>query len=119
MDALLDRCYLGRHSSILASQHLEAQPRHPWNAIILLIGNDRKQLRRTVAALCRDNTELGQMPPDRVRQHRTLTNKKLPATVQHQARLLLLRFRCDKSHRRPRHSLADGSRVVGVVLAAL
>src|SRR5262249_46235368 len=72
-----------------------------------------------IAALCRDKAQLGHMPTDRIRQHRSLANEKLPAAMQHQARLLLLRLRRDKSHRRPCNRLADGGSVVGVILAAL
>ncbi len=65
------------------------------------------------------NAELGHMPADRIRQHRSLTNQQLPAAMQHQARLLLLRLRRHKSHRRPRDRFADCGGVVGIVLAAL
>src|SRR6516162_1622424 len=50
---------------------------------------------------------------------RSLTNQKLPAAVQHQARLLLCRLRRHKSHRRPRDRLADCGCVVGIIFAAL
>jgi len=87
--------------------------------IILLVSDDLEQLCRAIAALCGDNAELGHMPADRIRQHRSLTNQKAAAAMQHQARLLLLRLRRHKSHRRPRDRLADCGSVVGIVLAAL
>src|SRR5262245_1422001 len=59
------------------------------------------------------------MRSDRVRQHRALTDQKLAAAMQHQCRLLLLRLRRHEPHRRSCNRLADGGRVVGVVLAAL
>ena len=62
---------------------------------------------------------LSHVPTDRVRQHGSLTNQELPAAMQHQARLLLFRFGGYKPHRRPRHRLADGGSVVGIVLATL
>src|SRR5882724_12368238 len=119
MDAPLDGYGLCPDSRILASKDVETEPGGRWNAIILLISDDLEQLCRAIAALRRDDAELGHMPADRVRQHRSLTNQKLPAAMQHQARLLLLRLRRHKSHRRPRDRLADCGSVVGIVLAAL
>src|SRR6266487_2529940 len=106
MDTLLDGDDLCPDSCILASKDVEAQPHGRWNAIILLVSDDLEQLCRAIAALCGDNAELGHMPTDRIRQHRSLTNQKLPAAVQHQAALLLFRLRRHKSHRRPRDRLA-------------
>src|SRR5262249_47488691 len=97
----------------------KAEPRDRWNAIIVLVSNDPEQFCRAIAALSADNAELGHVPTDRIRQHRSLTNQKLPAAMQHQARLLLFRLRRYKAHRRPRHRLADCGRVVGIVFAAL
>ena len=59
------------------------------------------------------------MTADGIRQHRALTHQKLPAAMQHQARLLLLGLRWHKPHRGPRHRLADRRCIVRVVLAAL
>ena len=103
----------------MTSKGIEAEPRRRWNAIILLVSDDLEQLCRAIAALRRDNAELGHVPTHRVRQHRSLTNQKLSAAMQHQARLLLFRLRRHKSHRRPRDRLADCGSVVGVVFAAL
>src|SRR5262249_54291500 len=113
-------CYdLCPDSRILASKDVEAEPRGRWNAIVLLVSDDLEQFCCAIAALCRDNAELGHMPTDCVRQHRSLTNQKLPAAMQHQARLLLFRLRRHKSHRRPRDRFADCGRIVGIVFAAL
>src|SRR5229473_2908852 len=119
MDAPLDGYGLFPDSRILASKDVETEPGGRWNAIILLISDDLEQLCRAIAALRRDDAELGHMPADRVRQHRSLTNQKLPAAMQHQARLLLFRLRRNKSHRGPRDRLADCGSVVGIVFAAL
>src|SRR5215470_4698796 len=119
MDAPLDGHGLFPDSRVLASKDVETEPGGRWNAIILLISDDLKQLCRAIAALCGDDAELGHMPADRVRQHRSLTNQKLPAAMQHQARLLLFRLRRNKSHRGPRDRLADCGSVVGIVFAAL
>src|SRR5262249_35425031 len=78
-----------------------------WNAIVLLVSDDLEQFCCAIAALCRDKAELGHMPTDCIRQHRSLTNQKLPAAMQHQAALLLFRLRRHKSHRRPRDRFAD------------
>src|SRR5260370_2395299 len=119
MDAPLDGYGLCPDSRILASKDAETEPGGRWNAIILLISDDLEQLCRAIAALRRDNAELGHVPTHRVRQHRSLTNQKLSAAMQHQARLLLFRLRRHKSHRRPRDRLADCGSVVGIVFAAL
>src|SRR5712671_2174563 len=119
MDAPLDGYGLCPDSRILASKDVETEPGGRWNAIILLISDDLEQLCRAIAALRRDDAELGHMPAHRVRQHRSLTNQKLSAAMQHQARLLLFRLRRNKSHRGPRDRLADCGSVVGIVFAAL
>src|SRR5262249_14813235 len=61
-----------------------------------------------------DNAEFGHVPTDGIRQHRSLTNQKLPAAMQHQARLLPFRLRRHKPHRRARDRLADRGSVVGI-----
>src|SRR5271168_1194943 len=59
------------------------------------------------------------MPADRIRQHRALTDEKLPTAMQHQARLLLFRFCWHEPHRRSRYRLTDRSSIIRVILAAL
>src|ERR1700684_3870457 len=59
------------------------------------------------------------MPADRIRQHRALTDEKLPTAMQHQARLLLFRFCWHEPHRRSSHRLTDRSSIIRVILAAL
>src|SRR5271154_684577 len=59
------------------------------------------------------------MPADRIRQHRALTDEKLPTAMQHQARLLLFRFCWHEPHRRSRYCLTDRSSIIRVILAAL
>jgi hypothetical protein len=81
MDTFLGGHDLFPDSSILASKDVEAEPRGRWNAIILLVSDDLEQLCRAIAAFRSDNAELGQMPTDRIRQHRSLTNQKLPAAM--------------------------------------
>ena len=85
MDVLLEGSDLCRDNGVLAGKSIETEPRGCWNAIVLLVGNDLEQLGRAVAPLGRDNAELGHMPADRIRQHRSLTDQKLPAAMQHQA----------------------------------
>src|SRR5262245_13106766 len=85
MDAFLD-CYdLCPDNCILASKDVEAEPRSRWNAIIVLVSDDLEQRCRAIAALGGDNPELGHVPTDGIRQHRSLTNQKLPAAMQHQS----------------------------------
>src|SRR5262249_60788198 len=101
MDAFLDRYNLCPDSRILASKHVEAQPRRRRNAIIVLVSDDLEQLCRAIAALCSDNAEFRHGPTDGIRQHRSLTNQKLPAAGEHTAALLLLSLPRPKSHLRP------------------
>src|SRR5215470_12175504 len=75
MDALLDGHDLCPDNSVLASKDAEAEPRGRWNTIVLLVSDDLEQLCRAIAALRRDNAELGHVPTDRVRQHRSLANQ--------------------------------------------
>src|SRR5262245_30847031 len=89
MDSLFDSRNLCPDSRILASKDAEAEPRSRWNAIILLISDDLEQSCRAIPTFRRDDAELGHMSSHRVRQHRSLTNQKLPAAMQHQAALLL------------------------------
>src|SRR6516225_10632030 len=112
-------CFSIAPISLVITAYWRAKTSRLKNPIVFLVGDDREQFGRTVATFCRDDAELGQMPADRVRQHRSLTNEKLPAAMQHQARLLLFGLRRHKSHRRPSDRLADGARIVGIVFAAL
>src|SRR5262245_193054 len=89
MDALLDGSDLLCDHSVLASKNIQAKPRGRRKPIVLRVSNDLEQLARSIASFRRDDAELGQMPADRIRQHRSLTDQKLPAAMQHQARLLL------------------------------
>jgi len=67
MDAFLDGHDLCPDNCVLASKDVEAEPRGCWNTIILLVSDDLEQLCRAVAALRRDNAELGHVPTDRIR----------------------------------------------------
>ena len=50
MNALLDSSDLCRDDYVLASKNIEAKPRDRWQAIVILIRNDLKQLGRAVSA---------------------------------------------------------------------
>src|SRR5262245_33741248 len=119
MNAFLNGHDLCLDLRILASKDVQAEPRGRWNATIVLVSADLEQLRRAVAAPGGSNAELGHVPTDRVRKHRSLTNQELPAAMQYQARLLLFRLRRHKPHRWSRDRLADCGSVVGIVFAAL
>src|SRR4030095_2527710 len=88
------------------------------NPAIPVIRDDPEQLRRSITALGRHNTELGQVSAQGIAQHRTLAHQQLPGPVQHQGGLLLLRLDRDEPHRRPRHRLTDRGRIIRIVLAA-
>ena len=92
MDAPLDGYDLCCDGFALARKNNKAEARGQRNPIVRRVGNDLEQLGSTIAAFRRDNAELCHMPADRIRQHRSLTNEKLPAAMQHQARLLLFRL---------------------------
>src|SRR4051812_27185495 len=81
VDVLLEGYDLGRDRYILAGENDEAQARCRRDAIIFLVSNDLQQFRRTIAALRRDDTELCQVPTDRVRQHCALTDEELTAAM--------------------------------------
>ncbi len=66
-----------------------------------------------------DDTELRQMPAQRIDQHRALTDQKIAGPVQHQRRLLLGCLDRHKPHRGPHHRLADRFRVGCIVLLPL
>src|SRR5260370_6658699 len=83
MDALLNGHDLCPDNRILASKHVEAEPRGRWNAVIVLVSDDLEQLCRAIAALRRDNAELRHMPTDRILQHRSLRNQQLPPPLYH------------------------------------
>jgi hypothetical protein len=70
-------------------------------------------------ALRRHDSELRQMCPQRVHQHRALTHQLLTATMQQRRRLLLCRLDRHKSHRRALNSLANRFGIGGIVLIAL
>jgi acyl-CoA reductase-like NAD-dependent aldehyde dehydrogenase len=103
---------------VLASKQIETKSGNQRNAIVRDIANNLQQLSRAIAALGRDDAELGHIPADCIRQHRALPYQQLSGLVQHQAGLLF-RFYRNKPHRRPRHGLTDRRRIVGVILAAL
>ena len=69
MDMLLNGSDLCRDICVLVSKSVEAQPRSRWDAIILRARNNLQQLSRAIAALGRNNAELGQVPTDRIQHH--------------------------------------------------
>jgi hypothetical protein len=81
LDMLLDDPDLCRDICVLASKSLEAQPRGNWNAIVPRISKNLKQPGRAITAFRRDDAKLSQMPADRIRQHRSLTDQKLPTAM--------------------------------------
>jgi hypothetical protein len=63
-----------------------------------------------------DHADFGQVAAQAVQQLRPLSNQHLPRLVPHQRRLVLQRAHADKSHRRPRHRLANRRSIRSVVL---
>src|SRR5580700_7046717 len=81
MDALLNGYDLCRDGFILTRKNSETEPCDCWNSIIISVANDLDQLGSALAALGRDDAQLRHVATDRVRQHRTLANQKLPAAM--------------------------------------
>ena len=67
MDALLDCSDLGRDHQVLAGKDVEAKPRDRRNTIIFGVGNDFQQFGPAIAALGRDDAQLGHMSADCIR----------------------------------------------------
>src|SRR5260370_41775843 len=101
-DALVNGCYLGPDSTILPRQYLENAADGRGNPAISATRDDPEQLRRSITALGRYNTELGQGPAQGIAEHRTLAHQQFPGPVQHQAGLLLLRLDRNDPPRRAR-----------------
>src|ERR1700730_11737102 len=119
MDMLLKGSDLCRGIVVLPSKSVEAQSRNRWNAVIVRISNDLQQFGRAIAALGRDDTELGHVSADRVRQHGSLTHQKLTAAMQHTSRPLLVRFCWQETHRRQGYWRAKLGGIVRLVQAQL
>jgi len=83
------------------------------------IVNLRCELLDAVNALRRDDPELGQVRPYRIREHRALPHEQLARSVEHQHRLALGRFNRHKPHGRSRDCLRDRLGIGGIGLIAL
>jgi hypothetical protein len=103
----------------LSCQHPQHLPRHIGQPQIVLIADNRDQLREVAQALRRHHSEFRQMCPQRIHQHRALTHQLLAATMQQCRRLLLCRLDRHKSHGRARNRLANRFRIGGIILVAL
>ncbi len=103
----------------LIREYLQHLPRHVRQARIAIVANNGNQLPDIAQALRRHHSELRQMRPQRIHQHRALTHQLLTATMQQRRRLLLCRLDRHKSHRRAPNRLANRFRIGGIVLIAL
>lgn len=77
------------------------------------------QFRQVGDAGARDQTELGEMSTQSVRQHGALSHEKGSSTMGHEDTLLLDRLDRHEPHRRALHGLADRFGIKRVALAAL
>jgi hypothetical protein len=93
-------------------------PRHIRQARIAIVANDGDQLAHIAQPLRRHHSELRQMCPQRIHQHRALAHQLLAATMQRRRRRLLRRLDRHKSHGRARNRLANRFRIGGIVLIA-
>src|SRR5664279_3467946 len=64
--------------------------RHP---LVVRVGNNAQQFCDPFTPDWRDNTELGEVRPDRIDHRGLLADEQMTSTVKHQAALLLRRFR--------------------------
>src|SRR5262249_7576255 len=118
-DTFVDWSNLGTDRAVLPCQHIEKTADRWGDPVICYVRDDAKQLTDAIASLRRHDAQFRQVPAQGVAQHRALTHQQLPGSVQHQASLLLFRLDWNKPHRWPHHCLADRSRIVRIVLAAL
>jgi hypothetical protein len=119
LNALLELADLPLDALILLGKTHQADPSRLGDAEFLRSIHHLEKPGKAEAADGCDDPELGQLAADSVAQHRALTHEQLTGSVQHESALLLLALGRYKSHRGPRHGLADRSRIVGVVLRAL
>ena len=103
----------------LGPQRLKAFPRYKRQPLVGPVVDEPKEPLHAVAADPGDNAKLGHVSSDRINQGRTLTHEQLSGSMQHQHRLLLFRLDRNKTHRWPRHCLADRFRVRRIVLVPL
>src|SRR5690606_29974952 len=90
-----------------------------WNALILRVADHGDQLLNAVAALWRDNAELGKMRAQRVDDRGHLANVEVARAMQDEHRLLLWSLDRYEPHARPQHRLANGLGICCIVLLPL
>src|SRR5262249_42691005 len=103
----------------LICQHLQYLPRHSRQALIAIIADNGDQLAHIAQALRRHHSELRQMCPQRIHQHRALAHQLLATTMQQLTCLLLSRLNRHKPHGRSPNGFTNRFGVGGVVLVAL
>ena len=103
----------------LICQHPQYLLRHSRQADVGIVANNGDQLAHIAQAPRRHDSELRQMGPQRVYQHRALSHQLLAAAMQQRRCLLLCRLHRHKSHRRTPNRFANRFGVGGVVLITL
>lgn len=92
---------------------------HGRQAIIIPVGNHRKQRLYPLYPRRGDDAKLGDMGADGVDQHGPLANPQLPCAVQHQNALLPHILHCHKTHGGAGHRFTYGLCIHRVVLIAI
>src|SRR5215471_15381927 len=87
-----------------------------WQALVICVRDDAKQLLDTIAADRCDDAKLREMSPDGIDHRRLLPDEQMACAVEYQATLLLRCLDRDEAHVRPGDGLADGLRISGIVL---
>ena len=88
-------------------------------AFVTRISDDPEQFLNAIASDRRDDAKLCKMGADRIDHPRLLADEEMARAMEHQAALLLGRFRLDEPHAWPRNRFADGLGVSRIVLLSL
>ena len=118
-NALVAACDLQIDVDPVQMRALQGQPCHAGDLVAGVLDHAGQHQAQRIGALGEDHSELGQQAADAVDQRRALFLEALAQTVHGQLALLLGRLDRHEAHVRATSGLADGSGIVGVVLASL
>ena len=118
-DALIEPAYFDLHRVQLRNNRLAGKARVARQPLTAAFRHDCNQLMHSFTPLRCHQPKFGKVSTKCVDQLNPLADQQIPRPVQHQHALLLDVLDRYKTHRWPRHGLADRRRVGRVVLAAL
>lgn len=99
----------GRQHGQLIDEKTKHSARQIGNTEFVRVVEHANQLADAARALSRNNTQLSEMPTQRVDDHRSLTDNEFARPMQHEHRLLVGALHGRKSHRRTCYGFADAS----------